>query len=144
LLLLAAQVVVHYRDSIAARWPATKPALSATCAALGCAVRPLRDIGALAIETSDLQVDPAHRGLLVLSATLRNHAPWAIAYPSLELTLTDSQDRTVVRRALAPAEYAGAADPASGIAANGDVPVRLFIDASATTQSGYRLFLFYP
>ena len=46
---------------------------------------------------------------------------------------------------LAPADYAGGtADLAAGIAANGEVPVKVFIDASATTQAGYRLYLFYP
>ena len=144
-LLLAAQVIFHFRDAVAARWPSTKPVLVRLCGALGCAVRPLRDIGALSIEASDLKADPAHKGLLVLTATLRNRAPWPIAHPNVELTLTDSQDRTVVRRSLSPAEYAGGTtDLGGGIAANGEVPVKLFIDASATTQSGYRLFLFYP
>jgi hypothetical protein len=32
----------------------------------------------------------------------------------------------------------------AGIAANGEAVVRLFIDASATSQAGYRLYLFYP
>jgi predicted Zn finger-like uncharacterized protein len=144
LLLLAGQVLFHWRDAIAARWPGTRPVLSSACRTVGCEVRPLRDISALSIDASDLQADPAHKGLLILTATLRNRAPWPTAYPHLELTLTDAQDRTVVRRALAPGEYAGAtADLANGIAPNGEVPVKLFIDASATTQSGYRLFLLY-
>ncbi len=139
-----AQVALHYRDWIAAPWPAWKPVLARMCDPLGCEVHALRDIGAVSIEASDLQADPAHKGLLILTATLRNQAPWPIAYPSLELTLTDAQDRTVVRRALAPADYAGNASADAGIGGNGEVPVKLFIDASATTQSGYRLFLFYP
>ena len=76
----------------------------------------------LSIEASDLQADPAHRGLLILTATVRNRAGWPLAYPHLELTLTDAQDRVVVRRALAPADYAGGtADLQRGIAANGEV-----------------------
>jgi predicted Zn finger-like uncharacterized protein len=145
LIALAAQAIYHFRDAIAAHWPATRPALSSLCGALGCTVRPLRDIGAMSIDASDLQADPAHRGLLILTATLRNRAGYAVAYPYLELTLTDASDHVVVRRALPPAEYAsGAADTGRGIAANGEVVVRLFIDASATSQAGYRLYLFYP
>jgi hypothetical protein len=145
LLVLAFQVVIHFRDAIAAHWPATKPALARACSALGCTVRPLRDATGLAIDASDLQADAAHKGLLILTATLRNRAPWPVAYPNIELTLTDSQDQAVVRRALTPAEYVGGtADPSAGIPANGEIAVKLFIDASATTQSGYRLFLFYP
>ena len=111
----------------------------------GCTVRPLRDVAALSIEASDLQADPAHRGLLVLTATIRNRASYAIGYPHLELTLTDAQDQVVVRRALAPADYvSGTANTPAGIAGNAEVPVKLFIDASATSQAGYRLYLFFP
>jgi len=145
ILLLAVQVVIHFRDAVAAHWPTTRPALMRLCVGLGCTVRPLRDANGLAIDASDLQADPAHKGLLILTATLRNRAPWPVAHPNIELTLTDSQDQPVVRRALSPNEYAGGtADLASGIPANGEAPIKLFIDASATTQSGYRLFLFYP
>jgi hypothetical protein len=99
----------------------------------------------LSIESSDLQADPAHRGLLILTANVRSHAPWALAYPYLELTLTDANDEVVVRRALGPTDYAGGtADIGGGIVPNGEVAVRLFIDASATVQAGYRLYMFYP
>jgi hypothetical protein len=142
---LVLQALLHFRDPLAAHWPSTRPTLVQMCALAGCTVRPLRDGSALSIEASDLQADPAHRGLLVLTATIRNRASYPIGYPHLELTLTDGQDRVVVRRALAPAEYvSGTADLAQGIASNAEVPVKLFIDASATTQAGYRLYLFFP
>ncbi|MBK9701973.1 MAG: DUF3426 domain-containing protein [Betaproteobacteria bacterium] len=145
LLALIAQAAFHFRDALAAHVPAAKPLLVRACALLGCSVGPLQESSGLSIDASDLQADPAHRGLLTLTATLRNRAGWPLAYPHLELTLTDAQDQVVVRRALAPAEYVGAgADLAAGIAANAEVPVKLFIDASATTQAGYRLYAFYP
>jgi predicted Zn finger-like uncharacterized protein len=145
LLLLAAQLLYHFRDAIAAHWPTTRPVLTSLCATLGCAVRPLRDVGALSIDASDLQVDPAHKGLLILTATVRNRAAYALAYPYLELTLTDAQDQVVVRRAFAPGEYlSGTVDLGAGLPGNGEAALKLFIDASATTQAGYRLYLFYP
>jgi predicted Zn finger-like uncharacterized protein len=146
-LIFIGQAAFHFRDAIATFWPATRPAIARLCAAAGCAVRPLRDaaMAHLAIEASDLQADPAHRGLLILTATVRNRAGWPLAYPHLELTLTDAQDRVVVRRVLAPAEYAGGtADLEGGIAPNGEVALKVFIDASATSQAGYRLYMFYP
>lgn len=144
-LALALQAIVHFRDALAAHFTWTKPGLTALCTVLGCSVRPLRNADALAIESSDLKEDPAHKGLLILSATLRNRGAVPIAFPHVELTLTDAQDQIVVRRALAPADYlSGTANTAAGIAANGEVPVRLFIDASATQQAGYRLYLFFP
>jgi predicted Zn finger-like uncharacterized protein len=147
LLLVAGQAAFHFRDAIATFWPVARPAIARLCSVAGCAVRPLRDaaMAHLSIESSDLQADPAHRGLLILTATVRNRAGWPLAYPHLELTLTDAQDRIVVRRALAPAEYAGGtADLQGGIAANGEIALKVFIDASATSQAGYRLYMFYP
>jgi predicted Zn finger-like uncharacterized protein len=144
---IVAQATFHFRDMIAARWPQLRPALVGMCNVAGCAIRPLRDAAMtyLSIDASDLQADPAHRGLLILTATLRNRAAWAVAYPYLELTLTDAQDRVVVRRALAPVDYAGGtADLPAGIAANGEIALKVFIDASATAQAGYRLYMFYP
>lgn len=147
LLLIAGQATYHFRDSIVTFWPATRPALERVCELAGCTIHPLRDaaMSYLSIESSDLQADPAHRGLLILTATVRNRASWPLAYPYLELTLTDAQDRVVVRRALAPTDYAGGtADLSRGIAPNGEVALKVFIDASATTQAGYRLYMFYP
>jgi predicted Zn finger-like uncharacterized protein len=139
------QLVLEYRDTLAAHVPATRPLLAAACKPLGCTIGPLRDGAALSIDASDLQADPAHRGLLLLSATIRNRSGHAIAFPYLELMLTDSSDRAVVRRAFPPAEYAsGSADLAAGIPPNGEHVVRMFLDASATQQAGYRVYLFYP
>ena len=142
---LAAQALFEYRDAIAARAPFMRPVLDSACAIFGCTVEPLRDTAALSIDASDLRGDPAHRGLLKLSATIRNRASYPIAWPYLELTLTDSSDRVVARRALAPSEYVNSATGASrGLPPNGEEVVTLFLDASATSQSGYRLYLFYP
>ena len=92
---------------IAAHFPGARPLLAQACALVGCTIRPLRDVAAVSIEASDLQADAAHRGLLILNATVRNRANYAIAFPYLELTLTDAQDQPVVRRAFAPQEFAG-------------------------------------
>ena len=142
---LAAQALFEYRDALAAHVPLTRPILQAACGIVGCSVGPLRDAGALSIDASDLRADPAHRGLLKLSATIRNRASYPIAWPYLELTLTDASDRVVARRAFAPADYAGnTSDVPPGIPGNGENVVSLYLDASETSQSGYRLYLFYP
>ena len=144
-LAIVVQLVAEFRDALAARVPATRPLLAGACRVVSCTIEPLKDTAALSIDASDLQADPAHRGLLILSATIRNRAGHPIAYPHLELTLTDSSERIVVRRAFAPQDYAGGtADFQQGIAANGERLVKLFIDASATQQAGYQLYLFYP
>ncbi len=147
---LVAQSVFHFRDAIAANWPGTKPLLTKVCAAAGCTIRPLNDVDVLTIDASDLQRDQAHQGLLVLTATLRNRARYAIGYPYLELSLTGTQEAsgkipTVARRVLAPSDYAGGTtDLDAGMPPNREFLVKLFIDASSTTQEGYLLYPFYP
>ena len=144
-IVLGAQALFHFRDAIAAHWPQTKPALLRLCALADCQLKPLQDISGLSIEASDLQADPAHKGLLILSATIRNRAAHALGYPYLELTLSNAQDQIVVRRAFAPGEYlSGAANLDTGIAGNAELTVKLFIDASTTSQAGYQVYLFYP
>ncbi|MGH8801448.1 MAG: DUF3426 domain-containing protein, partial [Casimicrobiaceae bacterium] len=141
---LAAQSIALFRDAIAERAPWAIPALDAFCSSLVCRTGPLRDAGSLSIEGSDLQADPAHRGLLVLTATLRNRAGQTVAWPDLELTLTDSSDQAVARRVFAPHDYLPAAPVRTGLDAHSEHPIRLFLDASATRSAGYRLYLFYP
>ena len=144
-LALLLQAVFHFRDAVASRWPAANPALTRMCDVVGCVLRPMREITDLSIDSSDLQADPAHKGLLILSATIRNRAAHALGYPYLELTLSNAQDQIVVRRAFAPGEYlSGAANLDSGIAGNAELTVKLFIDASTTSQAGYQVYLFYP
>jgi predicted Zn finger-like uncharacterized protein len=140
-----AQALFHFRDAIAAHWPMTKPALIKFCVVADCRLHPLQDIAALSIEASDLQADPAHKGLLILTTTIRNRAAYPLGYPHLELTLSDAQEQVVIRRAFAPTEYmSGAVDLDTGIAGNSELAIKLFIDASATSQAGYQVYLFYP
>jgi predicted Zn finger-like uncharacterized protein len=147
--LLVLQSAFHFRDAFAAHWPAARPALARMCSLAGCVIRPLNDINALSIDASDLQRDQAHKGLLILTATIRNRASYAIGYPHLELSLTGTQEATgkdviVARRILAPADYVGGtAEIGAGIPGNGELAVRVFIDASATNQEGYLLYPFY-
>ena len=141
---LLVQLAALFRDDVVARIPQAAAALDVLCRALICRTGPQRDAGVLSIEGSDLQADPAHRGLLVLTATLRNRADRAVAWPDLELTLTDASDQAVVRRVLTPDDYLAAGAQAPGLAAHSERQVKLFLDASATRQAGYRLYLFYP
>ena len=57
-------------------WPAAKPALVQACDLAGCTIRPPRDLAMqyLAINESELLADPAHKGLLVLTANVRSSA----------------------------------------------------------------------
>jgi predicted Zn finger-like uncharacterized protein len=144
---LAAQVAHRYRAELAAYFPQARPSLDAGCRLLECEIALPRHIDLIGIESSDVQSDLRREGMIVLNALLRNRAPYAQAYPSLELTLTENDGEPVVRRVLEPAEYvasvAGAA-LAEGIGAGGEIALRVHLDGSRARASGYRLSLFYP
>ena len=145
-LLLLLQGAYLFRIDLATQLPALRPALEKACDALGCAVGFPQRSDMLSIEASDLQVaDPVRPNLIVLSATLRNRAPNTLAYPALELTLTNPQDQTVARRVFLPAEYLGSGARArTGMASNAEVNLKLDLDTADLKAAGYRLYLFYP
>ncbi|HJV92725.1 MAG TPA: DUF3426 domain-containing protein, partial [Azonexus sp.] len=91
----------------------------------------------------DLQSDNG-RGLFVLNATLHNRANYAQAWPALELTLTDTSDTVVSRRVMNAADYLPPAISPEAFPANGEVAVRLWIEARDIGAAGYRLYIFYP
>ncbi len=142
---LAGQLVFRFRSEIAITLPKLRPALEVLCRTLDAQIPLPRHVELMSIETSDLQTDPARGNLLVLNATLRNRARFGQAYPSLELTLTDTQDAAIARRIFAPAEYLPAKTAAGQpFAANSDVAVKLWIEAREISAAGYRLYVFYP
>lgn len=144
-LALAGQVVFHFRSELATTMPSLRPWLTSASQALGSDLPLPRHVELVSIEVSDLQNDPAHGNLLVLNATLRNRAAYGQAYPSLELSLTDTQDAAVARRVFSPTEYLPSKTPANQpFAANSDLTVRLWIEAKDIAAAGYRLYVFYP
>lgn len=143
LLLAAIQLVYIFRVEIAVLSPELRPTLAAACELVGCAVPLPHKPELLGIETSDLA--PAEGERLLLTATLKNRAPFAQEYPHLELSLTDTQDAALLRKVLTPADYLPAAQtPAGGFAARGEVAVKLNFEARGVPAIGYRLYLFYP
>ena len=138
---LAAQAVFFYRSEVAARFPLAKQGLVWLCAQAGCAVRLPQRPQSILIEASDLQViDPANPNRIQLTATLRNHAGYDVAYPALDLVLTNVNDHTLARRIFLPADYLGAGrDVDSGVAANAEMTVRLALETGNLGAAGFRL-----
>ena len=144
---LLAQGAYHFRTEIAVLVPETRPHLEAACAALNCELRLPRRPKLMAIESSDLQADGRRDNVIVLNAVLRNQAPFAQEYPSLELTLTDERDEAMARRVLAPADYLAGATAdfvARGIGPGADAVLHVYIDTSGLRAIGYRMYLFFP
>ncbi len=142
LLLGFGQLTYLFRSELAVRIPELRPLLAAGCELVGCTLPRPRRPELVGIETSDLA--PEGSGLL-LTAMLKNRAPFAQDYPALELTLTDTQDQALVRKVLVPADYLPAdRQEQAGFAAQGEVAVKLSLAAAGVPAVGYRLYLFYP
>ena len=144
-LVLLAQLAIHYRTEVIASAPATRAAYSAVCPVLGCRIELPQEIDLIGIDNSELSPDEKHSGSLHLVALLRNRSAHVQAWPHLELTLTDAQERPVIRRVLSPAEYLPATEnPTTGFPRRGEQPVRLTLTLNDVPAVGYRLYVFYP
>lgn len=145
LIVLLAQAAYFFRVELAARLPGLKPALAAYCGLLQCSIPLPQQADLMSIESSEMEADPSRASVITLNATLRNRAPYAQAFPDLELTLTDMQDKALVRRTFRPAEYLQhGEDEKQGLAPNRETGVKLHLDTADLKPAGYRLFLFYP
>jgi hypothetical protein len=142
-LTLGAQWIYQEHDRLAAARPQWTSALETICIPLHCSVKPWQQIELIAIDAAAFNKlgDDHYR----LSFTLKNAARMMVAWPSIELSLTDVQDRVVVRRVLSPTELAAASDY---LAASAELPVvvnlRVAPEVSAPPFVGYRLLAFYP
>jgi len=146
-LLLAAQASYWWRNDIAASIPESRPYLVLACHRIGCVVSPQAQIEQLSIESSELTAAPGSSGVLNFSALLRNHRDVALAYPALEVTLTDARDQAVIRRVFTPSDYLRderRSHQDEGIAANSEFTIKLSFTTGGVATSGYRASLFYP
>ena len=140
---LLAQIAAQERDRIAASIPDLRPAIVSLCDALGCKVEPVRQIDAIVIDSSAFV--PVRVEVYRLNVTLKNKSRIDVAVPALELTLTDLQDQTLLRKVLNAAELGA---PGGTIAAGAEfvanVPVSVKPEALTQPIRGYRVLAFYP
>lgn len=142
---LAAQSAYVFRERIARVLPDSRPYYEAACAQLGCTMPLPQDAPLINIDSPDLQSEPRQPGRYVFHATIQNRAGYPQAWPHVELTLTDTRDRALVRRVLAPADWLpAAARQQAAFAAGSEVTVRLAFDAPGVAATGYRVYVFYP
>lgn len=137
---LLLQAALLWRDTLAARLPASAPALHALCRVAGCQVQPLRRINALAVDSSSLnrlEGSPLYR----LQLALHNRADTAVLAPSLDLSLTDAQGKLVSRRVLALADLGV---PQSVLQAGQELPINVLMATGERRVDGYTVELFYP
>jgi len=150
IIFLLLQLAVQQRDRLAAFEPGLKPALQTVCEVLTCSVGPLHQIEAIVIDGSSF--NKVNESVYRLTFSIKNTATFAVAMPSLEVTLTDTQDQAVIRRVLAPAQFGmvsgllGASAEFSGALTMQLTPPEASRDGGSVSRriAGYRLLAFYP
>jgi predicted Zn finger-like uncharacterized protein len=144
-------VVYSQRNHLAASNPAFKTGFETLCQSVGCAIEPFKNIDAFKIDSSSFQksqptsTDTTPGENFALKIAIKNSAELAVAMPAVELTLTDANDKPVLRRVLLAKELGFSADT---LAPNGDwsgtMAVTVASSTAKTAISGYRVLLFYP
>lgn len=143
---LAAQTVYAYRTEISAMAPGARPYIEQYCKLLQCGISPAPQYAKLLnIESSDMRADPQRQGVNALTALVRNYASYPQAYPLVQLTLIDAQDRPLASRTFPPPAYLEKdVDFVEPVAPNGEFNIGLHIDSGDLNAAGYRLLLLHP
>jgi len=140
---LASQMAYAFRSQLAARYPVMKSVLNGVCGLAGCTVTLPQRPDLVKIEASDVHMIDANRPALIqLTATLRSYASYDLAYPALDLVLTNANEHALARRIFVPAQYLDdTRDPESGIPPRAEITVALDLDTGDLNAAGFRLDL---
>jgi predicted Zn finger-like uncharacterized protein len=104
LLLLAAQFGYQNRLRLHTD-PVWRPWIETLCGVMACALPAERRPEAVELADHTVQSHPRVAGALLITATLRNTAPFAQPYPDVEVMMMDMEQRPVAGRRFRPAEY---------------------------------------
>jgi predicted Zn finger-like uncharacterized protein len=150
-LALFGQAAYVYRAEIAAEFPALRPTLAAACAALPdplrCEVGLPRHITPLRVVSADLQ--PGEGGNFNLVVAIHNDDTLPMAYPALDVILTDAHTQVLIRRVINADEYLGAHRDAAdrrrvGLAGNAETSITVPMHIADEGVVGYTVGIFYP
>jgi hypothetical protein len=142
-LILLLQLGYAWRSELAARSSAFRSIYSGICALTGCHIPFPRTIDLVKIEASDVHMLDANRPQFIqLTATLRSYAGYYVAYPALDLVLTNATEHALARRVFVPQEYlARDRDPNAGFPPNAEITIALDLDTGNLNAAGFRLGL---
>lgn len=142
---LLGQLLFINRTRVGAEVPELRPAFESLCAGLGCSVPLPTDRQLIRTEWSELSFVPQNDHLIQLNATLKNLAKYPQAFPVMELTLKDAEDKVVVRKAFRPQEYLNANDYKLGqFNSNSELKIQLRMAMAQGKALGYSLHFYYP
>ena len=136
----AGQVAWPMRDTLAARWPVTRPAWDWLCEQADCRIEAPRAIASLALDGSSLtRTDTEH--VLLFSADLHNRADHEVRVPSFDVTFMDLNGEIVARKVLTPEQIGIHQD---ALPPEGELHVHARLQVGSLPASGFQADLFYP
>ncbi|MCP1575736.1 putative Zn finger-like uncharacterized protein [Herbaspirillum rubrisubalbicans] len=142
---LLLQSLYYWRNPLAAAVPQLRPMLNGMCVSLHCTVGLPTEIDRLSLEANELQVVPPSQNVYALTVVMRNRSSTTQAWPDIELTLNNDDEKAVVRRVFRPRDYL--ADPTqadNGFGPESEQQIKLNFELKDALVSGYRIYLFYP
>lgn len=108
---LLLQIVIADRARLATD-PVWRPRLEMLCGVLRCSLPAWNEPKAFHVTSRDIRPHPSVPNALLLTASFRNDAAFAQAWPQLEVALTDLEDQPLGLRRFEAREYLGN-EPAS-------------------------------
>jgi hypothetical protein len=139
------QSLYTFPDQLAVAVPQARPFLLESCALLNCRLDMAAQINALNVEAVEMQPLATPKDSFMLTVLLRNRSNKIQTWPHVELSLNDSDDKTVARKIFKPEHYLKSpSDVDQGIAANSEQSVKLNFETRLFKPEGYRVILFYP
>jgi predicted Zn finger-like uncharacterized protein len=117
-ILLAVQVVNHYRDDLAASAQFNKP-ITALYGVFGVKLTPHWDLRAYDVRQLGASVDPESKGQIMVRASVKNGGHQAQPMPLLRVTLQDRFGNRIAARDVAPGNYLPRAIPAASFLSAG-------------------------
>lgn len=144
-LVLLLQLAFINRTAVSAELPELRPAFESLCQSLGCEVPLPTQRQLIRTEWSELSFVPQHEHLIQLDATLKNLAPYPQAFPLMEVSLKDGEDRVLIRKTLKPEQYLSADDLKLGrFNANSELKIVTRMEVRDAKALGYSLHFYYP
>lgn len=129
------------RTQLASWQPGLRPLLERACQSLGCSVPYPKDL--VVLGGIELTPAPEQREAYNFTFTVRNEAAYPVAWPQLDVTLTDRYERTLTRRVLEPAEWLPVElRQSKAFEAQGELTTHLTLGSNVQAL-GYRLGVFY-
>jgi predicted Zn finger-like uncharacterized protein len=128
LLGLGAQAAWAARERLLAE-PQVLEFVMAACERLGCSLPAVPDRSRIVLTARDVRPHPSVPAALIISASMINQAPFAQPFPTVEITLSDVNERRIALRRFAPEEYLGDLRAmAAGLPAGGSASLSLEVE----------------